>query len=198
MEAETGKRINTILQLRLHPTIVDLKNKMQTIDKKVDIDLTYITSRGRWYLVSWKGDASKSGGIATNIGIHFFDMLQWVFGKCVKVVVHLYQQTRAAGYMEFEKARVRWFLSLDRGDLPEPARRSGKTTFRSIMVDSREIEFSEGFTDLHTDSYRAILEGKGFGLEDARPSVEIVHNVRTAKESRRKGDYHPLLKAIKD
>jgi UDP-N-acetyl-2-amino-2-deoxyglucuronate dehydrogenase len=198
METETGKRINTILQLRLHPTIVDLKNKMQTIDKKVDIDLTYITSRGRWYLVSWKGDASKSGGIATNIGIHFFDMLQWIFGKCVKVVVHLYQQTRAAGYMELEKARVRWFLSLEQGDLPEPARRSGKTTFRSILVDKREIEFSEGFTDLHTDSYRAILEGKGFGLEDARPSVEIVHNIRNAKETRRKGDYHPLLKAIKD
>ncbi len=197
MEAETGKRINTILQLRLHPTIADLKNKMETMEKKADIDLTYITSRGRWYLVSWKGDASKSGGIATNIGVHFFDMLQWIFGKCVKVVVHLYQPTRAAGYMELQRARVRWFLSLDQEDLPESARRSGKTTYRSILVDGREVEFSEGFTDLHTDSYRAILEGKGFGLEDARPSVEIVHKIRNAKATRPKGDYHPLLKAIR-
>jgi UDP-N-acetyl-2-amino-2-deoxyglucuronate dehydrogenase len=125
-------------------------------------------------------------------------MLQWIFGKCIKVAVHLYQPTRAAGYMELERARVRWFLSLNQDDLPESARRSGKTTFRSILVDSHEMQFSDGFTDLHTDSYRAILEGKGFGLEDARPSVEIVHRIRNTKETRRTGDYHPLLKAIKD
>jgi UDP-N-acetyl-2-amino-2-deoxyglucuronate dehydrogenase len=196
MENETKRKVNVILQLRLHPAIIDLKKRMQLLDRKVDIDLTYITSRGRWYLVSWKGDASKSGGIATNIGIHFFDMLQWIFGGVQKNVVHLCRTTRAAGYLELERARVRWFLSLESNDLPQEVKASGKTTYRSILVDHEEVEFSEGFADLHTVTYNEILEGKGFGLEDARPSIETVFEIRNAKEVGLKGDHHPLLKEV--
>jgi len=198
MEKETGRRINAILQLRLHPTIIALKQKFEKVgrEKKVDIDLTYITSRGRWYLISWKGDVSKSGGIATNIGVHFFDMLQWIFGSVQYIVVHLSQPTKAAGYIELENARVRWFLSLDARDLPEINAKNGKTTYRSITVDGEEIEFSEGFTDLHTLSYREILEGKGFGLPDVRPSIETVYQIRNAKEAALRGDYHPFLKSL--
>jgi UDP-N-acetyl-2-amino-2-deoxyglucuronate dehydrogenase len=198
MEKETGRRINTILQLRLHPTIIALKQKIarESREKKVDIDLTYITSRGRWYFTSWKGDVSKSGGIATNIGVHFFDMLLWIFGNVQYIVVHLSQPTKAAGYIEFEKARVRWFLSLDSRDLPEIAAKNGKTTYRSITLDGEEIEFSDGFTDLHTLSYKEILEAKGFGLADARPSIETVYQIRNAKEAALRGDYHPFLKSL--
>lgn len=199
MEGETGKRINSILQLRLHPSLIALKEKVQNgaSSTKADIDLAYIASRGKWYLVSWKGDVSKSGGIATNIGVHFFDMLQWIFGKAESNVVHLCQANKAAGYLELERARVRWFLSLDPNDLPEPARVKGATTYRSITVNGEEVEFSDGFTDLHTESYRHILEGKGFGLEDVRPSIETVFEIRNAKQTGLSGDYHPFLKSTK-
>ncbi len=196
MERETGRKVNTILQLRLHPAIIAFKERMgKRPDTKVDIDLTYITSRGRWYLVSWKGDVSKSGGIATNIGVHFFDMLQWIFGKAQQNIVHLSQPTKAAGYLELERARVRWFLSLDGKDLPEIARQAHKSTYRSITVNNEEIEFSEGFTDLHTESYKEIFAGRSFGLDDARPCIETVFEIRNAKESPPTGEYHPLVKA---
>jgi UDP-N-acetyl-2-amino-2-deoxyglucuronate dehydrogenase len=196
MEQENGSRVHAILQLRLHPAIKELKRKAESVyqDKKADIDLTYITSRGRWYLISWKGDVSKSGGIATNIGVHFFDMLQWVFGKTEWNVVHLSQPTRAAGFLELERARVRWFLSIDEADLPQTARDAGKTTFRSITVDGKEVEFSDGFADLHTASYQEIVAGKGFGLEEVKPSIQTVFEIRNAREAALRGDYHPFLK----
>ena len=198
IEKESGKKVNTILQLRLHPAIVALKEKHKdmTVKKKVDIDLTYITSRGKWYLVSWKGDISKSGGVGTNIGIHFFDMLQWIFGNVQENIVHVSQPTRAAGFLELERARIRWFLSLDRNDLLAVARKDNKTTYRSITVNGEEVEFSEGFTDLHTDSYREILKGNGFGLDDAKPSTEIAYIIRNANPVGIKGEYHPSLKGL--
>ena len=203
IEKEYKRKINTILQLRHHSAILSLKDRISSIvsapgagpKSKFDIDLTYITSRGRWYLVSWKGDISKSGGVATNIGIHFFDMLQWIFGKPQQVTVHIMEQTRAAGYLELENARVRWFLSLDSNDLPSSARTQGKTTFRSIVISNEEFEFSEGFTNLHTVSYEEILKGNGFGLEDARSSIDIAYAIRNAKPIGVKGDYHPILKS---
>jgi UDP-N-acetyl-2-amino-2-deoxyglucuronate dehydrogenase len=199
MEKETGKRIYPILQLRLHPAIIDLRRKMldSANGRKVDIDLTYITSRGKWYLVSWKGDISKSGGIATNIGIHFFDMLEWIFGKPQWSIVHVSEPTKAAGYLELQGARVRWFLSLDSADLPALAMKNGMTTFRSITIGNEEIEFSGGFGDLHTASYEQILKGNGFRLEDAQPSIETVFEIRNAKPSSVTGDYHPLLKSVR-
>jgi UDP-N-acetyl-2-amino-2-deoxyglucuronate dehydrogenase len=199
IEQESGRGVNAILQLRHHPAIIAFKEKMQSIphNRKVDVDLTYITSRGRWYLVSWKGDISKSGGIATNIGIHFFDVLQWVFGAVQKNTVHISEATKAAGYLELERARMRWFLSLDRDDLPMEAREANKTTYRCLTADNEKVEFSEGFTDLHTVSYEKILEGKGFGLEDVKPSIEIAHGIRNATPIGLKGDYHPLLRKVK-
>jgi UDP-N-acetyl-2-amino-2-deoxyglucuronate dehydrogenase len=199
IERESGKNIRTILQLRLHPSIVSLKERAGALTAagKADIDLTYVTSRGKWYMVSWKGDVSKSGGIATNIGIHFFDMLQWVFGPVQSNRVHLLEPTKAAGFLELENARVRWLLSLDRDDLPESVRSKGGSTYRSVMVNGEEIEFSDGFGDLHTASYREILNGKGFGLADVRPSIEIVYDIRNAVEVVLKGDYHPLLRATR-
>ncbi len=207
MERESGKKVNSILQLRLHPAIRALKDRIASAapgslpsgsQSKYDINLTYITSRGRWYLVSWKGDMSKSGGVATNIGIHFFDMLQWIFGKVQKNIVHFSAPTKTGGYLELEKARVRWFLSLDRNDLPQATRETNKTTYRSITIDSEEFEFSDGFTDLHTKSYEAILEGHGFGLEDVKPSIEIAFGIRNAAPVGLKGDYHPFLKNGKE
>jgi UDP-N-acetyl-2-amino-2-deoxyglucuronate dehydrogenase len=196
IERETGRRIWPILQLRLHPVIKILKDEVDTItkEKKADIEITYITSRGRWYLASWKGELAKSGGLATNIGVHFFDMLLWLFGKTKWNVVHLSQPTRGSGYLELENARVKWFLSLDRADLPREALVAGKTTYRSITINGKELEFSEGFTDLHTLSYEAVLKGEGFRLEDTRPSIEAVFEIRNAKELAPKGDYHPFLR----
>jgi len=147
------------------------------------VDLTYITSRGKWYDISWKGELSKSGGVATNIGIHFFDMLSWVFGELQTAEVHLLENHKAAGYLEYQNARVRWFLSIDSSDLPKEIQEKGQRTFRSISIDQKELEFSSGFTDLHTASYEGILQGKGFGLEAARPSIELVHSIRNAKVS---------------
>jgi UDP-N-acetyl-2-amino-2-deoxyglucuronate dehydrogenase len=197
IENETGRRIYTVLQLRLHPRIMELRNKIMNgpKDKIYDIDLTYITSRGNWYFISWKGDIHKSGGVATNIGIHFFDMLGWIFGSTVKNIVHLAEPSKAAGFLELSNARVRWFLSVDYNDLPSKVKESGKRTFRSIVIDGEEIEFSEGFGDLHTQTYSEILAGNGFGLNDARQSVITAFTIRNANPVGLIGDYHPLLKA---
>jgi UDP-N-acetyl-2-amino-2-deoxyglucuronate dehydrogenase len=196
IEKEYNKKINTILQLRLHPVIIDLKKQIENTPagKIHDIDLTYITSRGNWYHTSWKGDIHKSGGIATNIGVHFFDMLTWIFGDIKKNTINVMKEDKAGGYLELEKARVRWFLSLDYNDIPEPVKQAGKRTFRSIVMDKREIEFSEGFTDLHTLSYKEIMAGNGFGLNDAKRSVEIVYGIRNAAPIGLKGEYHEMCK----
>lgn len=194
IEQSTGRRINTILQLRLHPAITALRDKINNAksNKIYDVDLTYITSRGRWYYVSWKGDEQKSGGIATNIGVHFFDMLSFLFGSLRQNVVHHRAADCAAGYLEYDKARVRWFLSINSNDLP-PNTPAGQTTFRSITVDGEEIEFSGGFTDLHTVSYQEILKGNGFVLDDVRPSIDTVAHIRTAALQPRAGEQHPFL-----
>jgi UDP-N-acetyl-2-amino-2-deoxyglucuronate dehydrogenase len=196
IERETGRQIYTVLQLRLHPKIIELREKIKNgpKDKIYDIDLTYITSRGNWYYISWKGDIQKSGGVATNIGIHFFDMLSWIFGSEKKNIVHVSDHKKAAGYLELENARIRWFLSLDYNDIPEKVKLTGKRTYRSITVDNEEIEFSDGFTELHTHTYKEILEGKGFGLADARQSVETAYTIRNAVPVGLKGDFHPILK----
>ena len=195
IEKESGQKINTILQLRLHPSIIALKNKVELEKKqeKYDIDLTYITSRGGWYHISWKGDESKSGGIATNIGVHFYDMLSWIFGKVQTSKVHLREKDKSAGFLEFEKARVRWFLSIDENSLPKEVKEKGQRTYRSITVDGEEIEFSGGFTELHTESYKSILKGEGFGLEEAKQSIQIVHDLRNTSINI-KGEKHPFVK----
>jgi len=201
IEIESGKKIFTILQLRLHPVLIDLKKQIDQSPpgKKYDIDLTYITSRGKWYFISWKGDIHKSGGIATNIGIHFFDMLIWVFGGVRENTVHLLQPNKASGCLELEKARVRWFLSLDDNDLPQAVREKGKRTYRSITMDEQEIEFSEGFTDLHTKSYEEILAGRGFGMMEAKASIETVYSIRNSTPVGLKGECHELcIKALKN
>lgn len=196
IERDTGQKINTILQLRLHPSIIKLKEKIENgpQDKKYDVDLTYITSRGKWYLQSWKGDTKKSGGIATNIGVHFFDMLYFVFGELQQNVVHLSTPTKAAGYLEYEKARVRWFLSIDIDDVPQNIRDTGQRTFRSITVNGEELEFSGGFTDLHNRSYEEILAGRGFGLEENRVAISTVSAIREANITSLTSDYHPFIK----
>jgi UDP-N-acetyl-2-amino-2-deoxyglucuronate dehydrogenase len=196
IEKETGKKIYTILQLRLHPSIIALKKQIEEgpKDKIYDVDLTYMTSRGNWYHISWKGEQDKSGGIATNIGIHFFDMLAWVFGGVKKNTVHILTNDSAAGLLELGKARVRWFLSIDYNDIPSEIRAKGKRTYRSLTMEGNEIEFSDGFTDLHTTSYGQILEGKGFGLTEARSSIQTVYEIRNATLSPLQGDYHPLAK----
>ncbi|MEL7270202.1 MAG: Gfo/Idh/MocA family oxidoreductase [Bacteroidota bacterium] len=196
IEKESNTKVSSILQLRLHPSIVSLKKKIDNgpADKIHEVDLTYLTSRGNWYHNSWKGDISKSGGIATNIGVHFYDMLSWIFGKVTQNKVHLLDKENASGYLEFEKARVRWFLSIDYNNIPDHVKISGQRTYRSIRVNGEEIEFSSGFTELHNKSYEAILEGKGYGLLDAKQSIEIVHDIRNASISQLTGDYHPLLK----
>jgi len=200
IENETGRNIYTVLQSRLHPRIIELKNKIMNGPKNkiYDIDLTYITSRGNWYYISWKGDVQKSGGVPTNIGIHFFDMLSWIFGKAKKNIVHLSLPNKAAGYLELENARVRWFLSLDAGDLPPAAADKGQRTYRSVVVDGGEIEYSDGFADLHTTTYKEILAGRGFGLKDARQSVEIAYTIRNSKPEGLTGEYHPILKTLKN
>ncbi|HNR40915.1 MAG TPA: Gfo/Idh/MocA family oxidoreductase [Bacteroidales bacterium] len=197
IEKETGRKIYTVLQLRLHPKIAELREKIRNgpKDKIYDIDLSYITSRGNWYHISWKGDIQKSGGVATNIGIHFFDMLGWIFGDTTKIIVHVSEPNKAAGYIELEKARIRWFLSIDYNDLPAEAKKSGKRTYRSITVEGEEIEFSEGFGDLHTATYREILAGRGFGLNESRQSIITAFTIRNSKPVGLVGEYHPLLQA---
>jgi UDP-N-acetyl-2-amino-2-deoxyglucuronate dehydrogenase len=196
VEKETGGHVYNILQLRLHDAIIALKKRVaeSPADKVFDVDLTYITSRGNWYYTSWKGDPRKSGGVAINIGVHFYDMLSWVFGAVKNNIVHVYSHDRVAGFLEFERARVRYFLSINVDTLPADVRLSGKRTYRSLMMEGQEIEFSDGFTELHTDSYRKILVGEGFGLQEARNCIQIVHNIRTATPVGLKGDYHPFAK----
>ena len=183
MEKETGKKVYTILQLRLHPNIQALKKKVEeaSSDKIFDVDLNYITSRGKWYFHSWKGEEMKSGGIATNIGIHFFDMLLWVFGKVKESSVSAYEADHAAGYLELEKARVKWSLSINEDHLSAEIKLKGKRTYRSLKMDGAEIEFSDGFTELHTQSYKEILAGRGFGLAEAKPSIELAFQLRDTK-----------------
>ncbi len=195
-EEETGSKVFNILQLRLHKSVIALKNMVENGDKNkiYDIDLAYITSRGHWYYTSWKGNVNKSGGVATNIGVHFFDMLGWIFGEVKNNVVHIHTHDRAAGYLEFSKARVRWFLSINSDTLPPEAVKQNLTTYRAVSVDDDVFEFSGGFTELHTESYKNILTRKGFGLEEARQAIDIVHKIRHLKPVGLKGDYHPFAK----
>ena len=196
VEKETGQKVYNILQLRVHQSIIDLKKKIDAApkDKIFDVDLTYLTSRGNWYYTSWKGDNSKSGGIATNIGVHFYDMLSWIFGDVKQNIVHIHEHDRAAGYLELDRARVRWFLSINEDVLPKEVKAKGQRTYRSITIEGEELEFSGGFTDLHNRVYEGILDGKGYGLEDARQAIEIVHNIRHAEAKGLVGDYHPFAK----
>ncbi|KYG84021.1 oxidoreductase [Roseivirga seohaensis] len=196
VEETTGKRVWNILQLRVHPSIIALKKKIDegSKDKIYDIDLTYLTSRGHWYYTSWKGDLQKSGGIATNIGVHFFDMLSWIFGGVKSNKVHVHTHDRASGFLELDRANVRWFLSIDENVLPKEVVEKGQRTFRSITVEGDELEFSGGFTDLHTTSYTEILAGNGYGVEETRQAIELVHNIRHATPIGLTGDYHPLAK----
>lgn len=196
IEKETGHKAYTILQLRLHDSIAALKKKVEEgpKDKIYDVDLTYITSRGKWYYASWKGDIHKSGGIATNIGVHFYDMLQWIFGPVKQNIVHVMSFDRVAGYLELEKARVRYFLSINADCLPENAVQGEKKTYRTINIDGNEFEFSAGFTELHTKSYQKILSGEGFRISEARNCIQIVSDIRHSTPIGLKGDYHPLAK----
>ena len=196
MESDTGRNVYTILQLRVHPAIIALKKSIAeqaAAGRKHDVDLTYVTSRGRWYLQSWKGDLKKSGGVATNIGVHFFDMLHFIFGGLQRNEVHLSNDREAAGYLEYEKARVRWFLSIEAGSLPEAVLEQGQRTYRSITVDGEEIEFSDGFTDLHTRSYERILAGEGFGVGASRCAIETVAAIRESTPKSNASDRHPFL-----
>ncbi len=199
IEKESDSRIFNILQLRLHPSIIELKKQIEegAKDKIHDIELTYITSRGKWYYISWKGDIQKSGGIATNIGVHFFDMLTWIFGPVKQNIVHLMETNKASGYLDLEKARVKWFLSLDYNDIPQNVKKNGQRTFRSITIDNKEIEFSGGFTDLHTLSYEHILQGKGYGIYDSKPAIDIVYSIRNNTPIGLKGEYHPMCNNLK-
>jgi UDP-N-acetyl-2-amino-2-deoxyglucuronate dehydrogenase len=194
IERETGNHIYSILQLRLHPAIISLKEKVQNgpREKMYEVDLTYLTSRGHWYYASWKGDVNKSGGIATNIGIHFFDLLTWIFGEVKSNVVHLHTHDRAAGYLELQKARVRWFLSINEDTIPRELIAQGKRSFRSIQIEGAELEFSEGITDLHTISYEEVLNGGGFRIGETKTAIELVHDIRNAAPIGLQGDYHPL------
>lgn len=197
IENESGKSIFNILQLRHHPSIIQLKNDFdQQSTHMHDVELTYITSRGKWYDYSWKGNKSKSGGVVTNIGIHFFDMLSWIFGEPVTNTVHLMEDHKASGLLQLKNANVRWFLSIDANDLPAVAKEKQQSTFRMIALDGKEVEFSGGFTDLHTLSYQEILAGRGYGISHARNSINIAHTIRNQKVSGKTSDYHPLLKKL--
>lgn len=196
MEQETGHNVYTILQLRLHDSIVALKKKIDEgpKNKVYDVDLTYITSRGLWYYTSWKGDVHKSGGVATNIGVHFYDMLSWIFGPVQENIVHVSSHDRVAGFLRLRNARVRYFLSINAEHLPANAVQGEKRTYRTIMIDGEEFEFSQGFTELHTKSYEKILAGEGFRVSEARNCINIVHTIRNATPVGLKGDYHPMAK----
>jgi len=201
IEEESGKKVYNILQLRLHDSIIALKEKIakelkENPNKIYDIDLTYLTSRGKWYFTSWKGDESKSGGIASNIGVHFFDMLSWIFGSIEENIVHVKQPDANAGFMRLKNANVRWFLSVNCDYIPSDVRACGKTTYRNITVDGEAFEFSEGFTDLHTISYKHILKGEGFGLEEARNCINIVSTIRRLDPLGLKGEYHPFCRKV--
>jgi UDP-N-acetyl-2-amino-2-deoxyglucuronate dehydrogenase len=199
-EKRYPNRIHTILQLRLHPAIVALKKRIDEgpADRIYDLDLSYITSRGKWYHASWKADLTKSGGIATNIGVHFFDMLTWIFGGVEQNIVHVHNDIRAAGFLLLKRARVRWFLSINSEDLPESAHNKAIRTYRSLQLDGGDVEFSDGFTELHTESYREILAGRGFGVQETAASIDIVHHIRNARPIGLTGDYHPFLGKVFD
>jgi UDP-N-acetyl-2-amino-2-deoxyglucuronate dehydrogenase len=198
IEKEFGKNIYNILQLRLHPSIIELKQQIEKgpKDKVYDVELTYVTSRGKWYYISWKGDVQKSGGIATNIGVHFYDMLIWIFGSVKQNIVHVLREDKASGYLELERARVKWFLSIDYNDIPENIKSKGVRTYRLLTMNNQEIEFSDGFTDLHTQSYKKILSGEGFKLMEAKPAVETVYSIRNATPIGLKNEYHPMCNKI--
>ena len=201
IENETGKKVYNILQLRLHDSIVALKERVsrelkENPDKVYDIDLTYLTSRGKWYFVSWKGNEDKSGGIASNIGVHFYDMLCWIFGDVEENIVHLKTPDTNAGFFKLKNATVRWFLSVNYEYIPQEIKDSGVRTYRSITVDGQEIEFSGGFTDLHTRSYKEILKGNGFGLDEAYGSIRTVSTIRNLDAIGMKGEYHPFVKKV--
>lgn len=200
LEKESGNKVNTILQLRVHPSLIALRETLSREIKtdKHEVALTYITSRGPWYMSSWKGISDRSGGVATNIGIHFFDLLVWLFGSVVSCDVHYSDSSKTGGFIELERARVRWFLSIDRSDLPDTASANGLSTFRSITVDGAEVEFSEGFTDLHTVVYKRTLENNGFGLNDARPAIELAYKIRNAISSGINNESHPFLMKLKE
>ena len=197
LERETGRRVWTVLQLRVHPALIALRENLRSEGGIVhDVDLTYITARGAWYFASWKGSTSHSGGLVTNIGIHFFDLLGWLFGPLERCEVHVHEERRAAGHLVFARARVRWFMSLDPRDLPFAAQPGERTTYRSIRVDGQEIEFTDGFTDLHTRIYEETLAGRGFGIDDARPSIALVHQIRTTPVSAGRAESrHPMVSA---
>lgn len=196
LEVESGKRVYTVLQLRVHPSLLELKKKIETASSntKHNVCLTYITSRGLWYNYSWKGNPEKSGGVVTNIGIHFFDLLIWLFGDCVYNEVHLSERDKMSGFMELKNANVSWFLSIDKNDLPDIAKVQKKSTFRSIQIDDEEIEFTEGFTDLHTKIYSEVLNGRGFGIDDARSSIQTAYQIRNSKVVKTQAAVHPYLK----
>lgn len=195
IEKDTGKKVYHILQLRLHPSVINLKKKIEEgpADRIYDIDLTYVTGRGKWYYYSWKADEAKSGGITTNIGVHFFDMLTYIFGEVVGNTVHYKTASTAAGFLELKRARVRWFLSIDAQFVPDELRAQGKTTYRSILIDNEIFEFSDGFTDLHTRSYEKILAGEGFTLDDARNYIHVCQEIRSKEPIGMQGEFHPLL-----
>lgn len=202
MESKSGKKVYTVLQLRLHDSIVALKKKVsdelkQDPNKIYEIDLSYITSRGKWYFTSWKGDEAKSGGVASNIGVHFFDMLSWIFGEAEESFVHVKQADTNAGFMRLKNANVRWFLSVNYDYIPEDVKARGQRTYRSITIEGEEIEFSEGFTDLHTKSYEDILSGGGFGLKEAKNSIEIVAEIRKLAPVGLSGEYHPFCTKVR-
>jgi UDP-N-acetyl-2-amino-2-deoxyglucuronate dehydrogenase len=201
LERETNRRVYTILQLRYHPAVVKLKEKIQRekTDKIHDVVLTYITGRGKWYNYSWKGDEEKSGGLVTNIGVHFFDMLHHIFGRLIAQKLHYRTSNWCAGYLLFKRAQVRWFLSTDTQYLPKEAKTLGKSSYRSILIDDKELDLTDGFTDLHTLSYEHILMGNGFGLSDAKPSIEIVHSIRHSEAVPKidMSDMHPLVRLAK-
>lgn len=197
IEAEFGARVYTILQLRLHPSIVALRERLAKGNKVHDVDLTYMTSRGNWYHASWKGELQRSGGIATNIGVHFFDLLVWLFGDPQESRVHVQRPDCAAGFLNLRGARVRWFVSINAEHLPDSQKRAGQRTYRSIAIDGEAFEFSDSLADLHTESYRHILSGAGFSIEDARPSIEAVYQIRNADEAPLEGEYHPLCRKVR-
>jgi len=195
IEDEHQRQIYTVLQLRLHPQLIELKKKieLESAADKHDVSLAYITRRGQWYDASWKGEIARSGGVSMNIGIHFFDMLMWLYGKVEGTEVHLREERRMAGWIELERARVRWFLSIDERDLPATVREKGGFAHRSITADGREIDMSEGFGDLHTRVYEDILAGGGYGLDDARPAIDLVYHIRNDTIVDATPNAHPLL-----
>jgi len=197
LESEFGRRIYTVLQLRVHPKLIELREALSraTGSHPHEVCLTYVTARGRWYHVSWKGMGEKSGGISTNIGIHLFDLLIWLFGGMTILRIYYSDPSCMSGFLVLERARVKWFLSVDPADLPLEVKRQNRSTYRSITIDGQEVEFTDGFIDLHTRVYEETLAGRGFGIDDARPSIELVHHIRTSEISGRDSDAHPFLTA---